>query len=425
MPYTHTYEITFNFETVMRMIIRLDPASVADMLGGVIGVLDVDVVAFDNAGKLVFSSLPDDDYGAGVIAYLTDHLSSAREQGRLILRRAGNVLTIYPQVRRIRGNDLAIFSIRVKPAQTERAGIAWQNADEVRAAYESSAFGIVEGKSVSPLVTDAYARGVPIMLEGEPGAGKTAAAQLLYLQGDAANKPFVHVSCDVLNERNWRHLIKSPDSPLFNNGITLYLSGLQALGSRAASELFAAIEDSAAAQRARLLLSGNDVPGGGESDAVALFAERLHAAVCVVTPLRERGSVADRVARYLDYLVHEFDTPPLKLSERATEKVEAYAWPRNYMQLREVAERLFIVAGRDGVSELDAASVDEVLAQEDVIRSATFSTPKLDTDLFVLRPLADTERDIARLVVDHLDGNRTRAAEVLGVSRTTLWRLLK
>ena len=39
--------------------------------------------------------------------------------------------------------------------------------------------------------------------------------------------------------------------------------------------------------------------------------------------------------------------------------------------------------------------------------------------------LADTERDIARLVVGHLQGNRTRAAEVLGISRTTLWRLLK
>ena len=68
---------------------------------------------------------------------------------------------------------------------------------------------------------------------------------------------------------------------------------------------------------------------------------------------------------------------------------------------------------------------EEVLAQEDVIKTATFGTPTLDSDLYILRPLTDTERDIARLVVGYLQGNRTHAAEVLGISRTTLWRLLK
>ena len=69
--------------------------------------------------------------------------------------------------------------------------------------------------------------------------------------------------------------------------------------------------------------------------------------------------------------------------------------------------------------------VEEVLAQEDVIKTATFGAPTLESDLYILRPLADTERDIARLVLQHFHGNRTRAVEVLGISRTTLWRLLK
>ncbi len=49
----------------------------------------------------------------------------------------------------------------------------------------------------------------------------------------------------------------------------------------------------------------------------------------------------------------------------------------------------------------------EVLAQE-VIKTATFGAPALESDLYILRPLADTERDVARLVLQHLHGNRTR-----------------
>ena len=78
-----------------------------------------------------------------------------------------------------------------------------------------------------------------------------------------------------------------------------------------------------------------------------------------------------------------------------------------------------------GAGTVDRAVAEEVLAQEDVIKTATFGAPTLESDLYILRSLADTERDIAHLVVDHLHGNRTRAAEVLGISRTTLWRLLK
>jgi len=142
----------------------------------------------------------------------------------------------------------------------------------------------------------------------------------------------------------------------------------------------------------------------------------------ILKALAEQGAASTKVARYLEYLADAFGTAAPTLSAAATKTLDAYRWPRNYLQLREVSERLYILVGTGTV---DRAVAEEVLAQEDVIKTATFGAPTLESDLYILRPLADTERDIAHLVVDHLHGNRTRAAEVLGISRTTLWRLLK
>ena len=152
------------------------------------------------------------------------------------------------------------------------------------------------------------------------------------------------------------------------------------------------------------------------------MTERLACAVSVAPAIAEQGGASEKVARYLEYLADMFKTGAPMLSAAAAKTLDAYRWPRNYLQLREVSERLYILVGT-GTAE--RAVAEEVLAQEDVIKTAIFGAPTLDSDLYILRPLADTERDIARLVLQHLHGNRTRAAKVLDISRTTLWRLLK
>lgn len=320
-------------------------------------------------------------------------------------------------------SGIRIFTVRESRSQPARAGIEWLNAEDVRARYDTSAYGIVEGAGVlAPAVEECHARGGILMLEGEAGAGKRETAELIYLRGPFAGQPFVCISCDELSDRGWRHLLKSSDSPFFDEGLTIYIGGLHALTDRRVRELAATIGDTALAARCRLILAGDDVPGGGEARQLTLLGERLRCAVSIAPSLREQGDVAQKVARYLAYLAEEFGTGTPELDSEAAAVLDAYRWPRNYLQLREVAERLYIMVGPGTVT---AEIAQEVLAQEEVIRTAVFNTPTLDTDLYILRPLADTDRDIARLVLDRMEGNRTRTAEVLGISRTTLWRLLK
>ena len=358
-----------------------------------------------------------------VAAFVAERLDRIGDGARLVMGRAGTRLSLTVRPADKEGGGLWVVVVREVRGAAAHAGIEWLNADEVEARYESSAYGIVEGAaSVAAPVAESYARGVPLMLEGELGTGQVEIAMRLYLDGPFVDQPFVAVALDELTDRGWRHLLKSAESPLFQTGLTLCIEGWNTVGPQRLRELVSTMADTALATRCHVVLTANDMPGGSESDQAAFVTERFACAVSVAPAIVEQGAASTKVARYLEYLAGAFGTAAPTLSAAATKTLDAYRWPRNYLQLREVSERLYILVGAGAV---DRAVAEEVLAQEDVIKTATFGAPTLESDLYILRPLADTERDIAHLVVDHLHGNRTRAAEVLGISRTTLWRLLK
>lgn len=380
-------------------------------------------LAIDEHGGIAISTMNDAEFEQDVAAFVFDRLDRIGNGARLVMGREGVRLSL--TVRPVAEEHGALWMVVAREVRgvASHAGIGWLNADEVEARYKSSAYGIVEGAAeVAAPVRESYARGVPLMLEGGLGAGQAEIAKRLYLDGPYADQPFVYVSLDELTDRGWRHLLKSSESPLFQTGLTLCIDGWHAIERYRLRELVSAMVDTALATRCHVVLTANDMPGGGESEQAAYVTERLACAVSVAPSIAEQGGVSEKVARYLAYLSKAFETPVPTISSAAATTLEEYRWPRNYLQLREVSERLYILVGAGTV---ERAVAKEVFAQEDVIKTATFGAPTLESDLYILRPLVDTERDIARLVVGHLHGNRTRAAEVLGISRTTLWRLLK
>lgn len=380
-------------------------------------------LAIDERGGVVISTMSDASLEQDVAAFVSERLARVDDGARLVMGREGMRLSLTVRPTAQEHGALWVVVAHEVRAAAAHAGIEWLNADEVEARYASSTYGIVEdAAAVAVPVRESYARGVPLMLEGELGAGQDQIARRLYLDGPYADQPFVSVALDELTDRGWRHLLKSSESPLFQTGLTLCMGGWHAVGPQRLRELVSAMIDTALATRCHVVLTANDMPGGGESDQAAFVTERLACAVSVAPAIAEQGGASEKVARYLGYLADMFKTGAPMLSAAAAETLDAYRWPRNYLQLREVSERLYILVGAGTV---ERAVAKEVLAQEDVIKTATFGAPALESDLYILRPLADTERDVARLVLQHLHGNRTRAAEVLGISRTTLWRLLK
>jgi DNA-binding NtrC family response regulator len=136
---------------------------------------------------------------------------------------------------------------------------------------------------------------------------------------------------------------------------------------------------------------------------------RLNVVRLTVPPLCERASDIPLLVHYFLKRYNERYTLDTKITESGLKAMEEYSWPGNIRQLQHMMERLTILApgGR-----IDAAAVRSAIEQMDTRDQASES-------------LADTETEQIRRVLTATNGNKSRAAKILGIERKTLYRKLE
>jgi two-component system response regulator HydG len=136
---------------------------------------------------------------------------------------------------------------------------------------------------------------------------------------------------------------------------------------------------------------------------------RLNVVRITVPPLCERAS---DIPLLVDFFLKRYNQRynlSSRLAESGLKAMEEYSWPGNIRQLQHLMERLTILAPNGWI---DAAAVKSSLEQMDSRDSAS-------------ETLADTESDQIRRVLAATNGNKSRAAKILGIERKTLYRKLE
>ena len=133
---------------------------------------------------------------------------------------------------------------------------------------------------------------------------------------------------------------------------------------------------------------------------------RLNVVRIVMPPLRERRSDIPVLARFFFHKYTGKYNREVKLMDSGVKALQDYTWPGNVRQLQHLIERLTILADR-----IDADAVHNALT---VMESRE---KPVDT-------LADAEEDQIRRVLAATGGNKSKAAQILGIERKTLYRKL-
>ena len=285
-----------------------------------------------------------------------------------------------------------------------------------------------------------------VLLTGESGTGKELAASALHHGSPRAPGPFVPVNCATLSgEQAEEELFGSTGRDglfVYAQGGTLFLDEVAELPLPQQASLLRALEE----RRIRPIGSRQEIPVDVRIVAATnrpLAAEvaagrfrsdlfyRLQVVEIRLAPLRShKEDIPELVPHFIDVLCARLGLPAIEVTAAEMGYLQAYDWPGNVRELRNFIERS-IILGSLNVSALypPMPKVDPALSMSHAVVSAQGAANRISPadgmDALEDRAVTDLltlERRHIESTLSSVGGDKTRAAQLLGISRRTLER---
>ncbi len=303
-------------------------------------------------------------------------------------------------------------------------------------------------KRVIALADKVAASEASILITGESGVGKEVIAKRLHAKSKRSAKPFISINCAAIPENLLESELFGHEKGAFTgavarrigkfeeaNGGTLLLDEISEMDIRLQAKLLRALQERVIDRVGgtapvpvdiRVLATSNrdlaEEVGKGAFREDLLF--RLNVVNLAVPPLRERPldivALADHFARKY---AEVNGVPHRPISEAAKRVIAGAAWPGNVRALENAIHRAVLLATGEEI-EPDAISLPD---GSELKRN----TPTLEGDAaqgegsLVGRTVAEVEQALILDTLGHCLGNRTHAANILGISIRTLRNKLK
>ncbi|NLO25420.1 MAG: sigma 54-interacting transcriptional regulator [Clostridiales bacterium] len=277
-----------------------------------------------------------------------------------------------------------------------------------------------------------------VLIIGETGVGKELFAQSIHNMSPRRTGPFVAVNCASLPESILESELfgyeegaftgakKNGKAGLFelaHNG-TIFLDEISEMPLTLQSRFLRVLQE----KRVMRLGSDHIIPiniriiAATNKRIDTLVAEnkfredlffRLNVLTLVIPPLRERKLDIQDLAE--EYCLHYSKNGKLDLTEDAVKALQEYDWPGNARQLKYFIEKVSVISNK---SLIDADVIKDMLSRYEPVFTKAGSSSNA-----YFRP--HTTKEEIEQALELCKGNRTKAAEILGIHRSSLWRLMK
>ncbi len=281
-----------------------------------------------------------------------------------------------------------------------------------------------------------------VLVLGETGVGKEKLSRVIHDSSQRAAGPLVALNCAALNDALLESELFGHERGAFTgaatakqglvesaDGGTLFLDEIGDMSLVIQAKLLRVIEEREVRRVGGLKSKQVDVRfvAATHADLETAVAEgrfredlyfRLSAATLVIPPLRERQKEIEILARkFAGSAAARMGRSRIRITTGALALLRSYSWPGNIRELRNVIERAVVLCNDDVISA-DQLPVAKIRG------TYTRAVPGTTTPIPTMRlrevPCEETERAKILSALAQADGNQTKAANLLGVSRRTL-----
>ncbi len=288
-----------------------------------------------------------------------------------------------------------------------------------------------------------------VLITGESGTGKEVMAKYLHSKSKRAARAFISVNCAAIPENLLESELFGHEKGAFTGAVarrigkfeeasggTLLLDEISEMDVRLQAKLLRAIQerviDRVGGQRPvpvdiRIIATSNrnlaDAVRQGAFREDLLF--RLNVVNLKLPPLRERpGDVVALADHFVAKYAKANGLPPRQLTQAARDALLRAPWPGNVRELENTLHRAVLLSqgndiGPEAIVMPDGVGLTTFAGAASVASQAAQVAETISRSM-VGRTVADVERDLILETLDHVLGNRTHAANILGISIRTL-----
>lgn len=379
---------------------------------------------YDPAGSLWFSSMLMDETNISLMNFVQTYLAAfLKVSNQTIERRIRDriyTLSNYHLYYQQQKFTAVVITHKDALFPENDASITIQNKDEL---FTNNSINYYSNsnhmKEIAHMIESYGKCRLPILILGEIGTGKDQVAAQLYDYGPFRNSPLYTINCENLSERKWNQLIISENSPLNAIHSTIYLRHPDTLNQKQTEQLIEFLNNSRLTRQNRIIFSF--VQNNKEASHTLLLKDYLKNHLSCLTlqlpPIREHMQDFPNItALYLHTLNLSLGKQIIGFESEAMELMSSFPWPYNLDQLQRILKELIIITD---TSYISARNVKQILSQE------TTSSSIISSNLNLNLTLNEINYQIILSVLQDENGNKERTARRLGISRSTLWRILK